>query len=125
MDVFGVPHKPTVVPKKPLSGRGSGFGAEGRDASIGSPASAWRGWEAREVGAGIEMDVDPVEMSGKQKGRVKGELQHKLVIKADVNTASLGARENVKQKGKGKLVRIDENVEMETLEMFVVPALPA
>ena len=90
MDIFNVPHKPTVATKKPLSSRGAGFGAEGGDAPISSPASAWRGWKAREVCAGMEMDVNPVEMSGKQKGRVKGELQHKLVIKADVHMASLG-----------------------------------
>ena len=96
MDVFDVPHKPMVVTKKPLSGRGAGFGADGGDAPIGSPVSAWRGWKAREVGAGIKMDVDPVEASGKQKGRVKGEPQYKLAIEADVDTASLGGRENVK-----------------------------
>ena len=125
MDIFDVPHKPMVVTKKPLSSRGVGFGAESRDAPIGSPASAWRGWKAREVGTGMEMDGDPVETSGKQRGRVKGELQHKLVIKADVDMASLGGRENVNRKGKGKLVRIDLDVEMEMLEMFAVPALPA
>ena len=70
----------------------------------------------------MEMDVDPVETSGKQKGRAKGEPQHKLGNNTDVDMASLGGRDNVKQKGKGKLVRIDEDVEMET---FVVPALPA
>ena len=125
MDVVDVPHKPRVVTKKPLSGRGRGFGAEGGDESnapIGSPASAWRGWKAREAGAGMEMDLDPVEMSGMQKGRAKGKPQHKLVNNADVDMASLGGRDNVKQKGKGKLVRIDEDIEMET---FVVPALPA
>ena len=73
----------------------------------------------------MKMDVDPVETSGKQKGRVKGEPQYKLAIEADVDTASLGGRENVKRKGKGKLVRIDEDIEMDTLETFVVPALPA
>ena len=125
MDIFDVPHKPTVVTKKPLSGRGAGFGADAGDAPIGSPASAWRDWKAREVGAGMKMDVDPVEMSGKQKGRVKGKLQYKLAVEADVDMASLGGRENVKQKGKGKLVRIDEDIEMDTLETFVVPVLPA
>ena len=64
-------------------------------------------------------------MSGKKKARVKGKLQHKLAINADVNMASLGGRENVKWQGKGKLVRIDEDIEMETLVMFVVPAPPA
>ena len=54
------------------------------------------GWKAREAGAGMEMDVDPVETSGKQKGRAKGELQHKLVNNADVDMASLGGRDNVK-----------------------------
>ena len=99
VDIFDVPHKPMVVTKKPLSSWGGGFGAEGGDESntpIGSPASAWRGWKAREVGAGMEIDVDPVEMSGKQKGRVKGKPQHKLANNADVNTASLGGRDNVK-----------------------------
>ena len=125
MDVFDVPHKPRVATKKPLFGRGGGFGAEGGDESnapISSPASAWRGWKAGEAGAGMEMDVDPVETSGKQQGRAKGEPQHKLGNNTDVDMASLGGRDNVKQKGKGKLVRIDEDIEMET---FVVPALPA
>ena len=129
MVIFDVPYKPMVVTKKPLSGsRGAGFGAEGRDESnapIGSPASAWRGWRAREVSAGIEMDVSPVETSGKQKGRMKGEPQHKLAINTHVNTANLGGRENAKWKGKGKLVRIDEDIEMETLATSVVPTLPA
>ena len=74
MDIFDFPHKPRVATKKPLSSRGGGFGAEGRDKSnvpIGSHASAWRGWKAREAGDGMEMDVNPVETSGKQKGRVK------------------------------------------------------
>ena len=44
----------------------------------------------------MEMDVNPVETSGKQKGRVKGEPQYKLAIKADVDMASLGGKENVK-----------------------------
>ena len=83
------------------------------------------GWKAGEAGAGMEMDVNPVETSGKQKGRAKGEPQHKLGNNTDVDMASLGGRDNVKQKGKGKLVRIDEDKEMETLATFVVPALPA
>ena len=77
----------------------------------------------------MEMDVDPVETSQKQTER-KGKPQHKVAINVDVGTASLGGRENVKRKGKGKekLVTIEEgpeDVEVETLTRFVVPALPA
>ena len=78
------------------------------------------------MGAGMEMDVNPVEMSGEQKGRKKS--QHKMInaINIDVNTASLGERKNVKGKGKGKgkLVRIDEDMEM-AASKFIVPLLPA
>ena len=125
MDDFDIPNKPMVVTKKSLPGsRGAGIGAKGRDgsnASIGDNAPAWREWKARETGAGMEMDVNPVEASGKQKGRKKS--QHKMInaINIDVNMASLGERKNVKGKGKGKLVRIDEDMEM-TASKFIVPA---
>ena len=64
MDDFDTPNKPMVTTKKSLPGcRGAGIGAKGGDGSnapIGGNAPAWRDWKARETGAGMEMDVDPV-----------------------------------------------------------------
>jgi hypothetical protein len=87
-------------------------GGDESNAPIGSPASAWREWQAREVGTGMEMDVDPVETSQKQTGR-KGKPQHKVAINVDVGTVSLSGGENVRRKGKGKekLVTIEEGPE--------------
>ena len=128
MDDFDIHNKPIVATKKSLPGsRGAGIGAkggDGSDAPTGDNAPAWREWKAREMGAGMEMDINPVEMSGKQKGRKKS--QHKMInaINIDVDTASLGERKNVKGKGKGKLVRIDEDMEI-AASKFIVPKLPA
>ena len=112
------------------------------DAPIGNPASAWREWKAREAGAAMQMDVDLVETSTavhekqRQKGKEKDKLQHKTlitVIGSDVEITDVGGRginvdssrkgENMKGKGKVKLVRIDEDVEMGG-NTFVVPTLP-
>ena len=64
MDDFDIPNKPTVATKKSLPGsRGAGIGAkggDGSDAPIGNNVPTWREWKAREMGAGMEMDVDPV-----------------------------------------------------------------
>lgn len=64
MDAFDIPNKPTVATKKSLPGcRGAGIGAKGGDGSnapIGGNVPAWREWKAREMGAGMEMDVNPV-----------------------------------------------------------------
>ena len=46
------------------------------------------------------------------------------VVNIDVNMASLGKRKNMKGKGKGKLVRIDKDMEM-AASKFIVPMLPA